>query len=186
MGFSGHHKNKNKTYFRCGIVGHKINKCTFLSARRPVVTTTTTTTTTIPKTTIEEIHSESEKKNPDQKHSQELKLFHGNSEQKWGKFQGKMDGPPFLLSILINQIKFFNVLWDTGCLFYGIVDFESVTKYLLKRMKITPRNMQCYDGSTNGVCDGIILIWFDINGHVDNSFCYVVFKIKYNLILGKP
>ena len=39
-----------------------------------------------------------------------------------------MDGPLFILSILINQIKFANILCDTGCLFYGIVDSKFVTK----------------------------------------------------------
>ena len=46
--------------------------------------------------------------------------------------------------------------------------------------------MQKYDGSTGGVCNEIISIRFDINGHVKNSFCYVAFRLKYDLILGKP
>ena len=46
--------------------------------------------------------------------------------------------------------------------------------------------MQGYDGSTNGVCNEIIPIRFDIKGHVENSFCYVAFKLNYDLILGKP
>ena len=46
--------------------------------------------------------------------------------------------------------------------------------------------MQGYDGSTNGVCNEIISIRFDINGHVENSFFYVAFKLKYDLILVKP
>ena len=53
-------------------------------------------------------------------------------------------------------------------------------------MKITFRDMQGYDGLTNGVCNEIISIRFDINGHVENSFCYVALKLKYDLILGKP
>ena len=44
-----------KKCFSCGIVGHKMNKCIFLFARRPVVTATKTT---IPKKNIEKIHSE--------------------------------------------------------------------------------------------------------------------------------
>ena len=97
-----------------------------------------------------------------------------------------MDGPFFILSALINHIKFVNVFCDTGCLFYGIVDSKFVTKCGLKRMEITCRNMQGYDGSTNGVCNEIISIRFDINGYVENSFCYVAFKLRYDLILGKP
>ena len=46
--------------------------------------------------------------------------------------------------------------------------------------------MQGYDGLMNGVCNEVILIRFDINGHVENSFCYVAPKLKYDLILGKP
>ena len=52
-------KRKEKgACFRCGIVGHRVNKCFFLPARRPVVTAATMTTTTIPKTTIEKVDSE--------------------------------------------------------------------------------------------------------------------------------
>ena len=53
-------------------------------------------------------------------------------------------------------------------------------------MKIIFRNMQGYDDLTNGVCNEIISIRFDINDHVENSFCYVGLKLKYDLILGKP
>ena len=96
-----------------------------------------------------------------------------------------MDGPFFILSILVNQIKFAKILCDTGCLFYGIVDSKFVTKCGLERMKITLRDMQGYDGITNGVCNEVVSIRFDINGHVENSFCYVAPKLRYNLILGK-
>ena len=123
---------------------------------------------------------------PDQHRGQELELSHESLEQKWGEFQNKIDGPLFVLSVLMNQIKFVNALCDLGCLFYGIVDSKFATKCGLKRMKITFRNMQGYDGLTNGVCNEIILIRFDINGHVENSFCYVALKLRYDLILGKP
>ena len=93
-----------------------------------------------------------------------------------------MDGPFSVLSVLIYHFKFANAFCDTGCLFYGIVD----SKCGLKRMKITFRDMQRYDGLTNGVCNEVVSIRFDINGHVENSFCYVAFKLKYDLILGKP
>ena len=46
--------------------------------------------------------------------------------------------------------------------------------------------MQGYDGSTNDVCNEVISIRFGINGHVENSFCYVAPKLRYDLILGKP
>ena len=85
----------------------------------------------------------------------------------------------------MNEIKFANVLCDTGCLFYGIVDSKFVTKCGFERMKIIFRNMQGYNGITNGVCNEVVLIRFDINGHVENSFCYVALKLKYDLILGK-
>ena len=80
-----------------------------------------------------------------------------------------MDGVPFVLSILINHIKYVNVLCDIGYLSYEIVDSKFTTKYGLKRMEILFRNMQKYDGLTNGVFNEIISILFDINGHVENS-----------------
>ena len=36
-------RREKRTCFRCGIVGHRMDKCTFLPARRPVATATTTT-----------------------------------------------------------------------------------------------------------------------------------------------
>ena len=122
----------------------------------------------------------------DQNRGQKLKLFHGNLEQKWGEYQNKMDGLPFLLSILINETLFVNALYDIGCLFNGIVDSKFVTKFGLKFMKIIFRNMQRHNDSTNGVCNEIILVRFDINKHVEISFYYVVFKLNYNMILKKP
>ena len=53
-------------------------------------------------------------------------------------------------------------------------------------MKIIFRNMQKYDGLAEGVCNEIISIRFDSNGYIENSFCYVAFELKYDLILGKP
>ena len=38
----------------------------------------------------------------------------------------------------------------------------------------------------SGVCNEIIFIRFDINGHVENSFCYVALKLKYDFNFGKP
>ena len=46
--------------------------------------------------------------------------------------------------------------------------------------------MQGYDNLTDGVCNEIISIRFDINGYIENSFGYVVSKLKYELIIGKP
>ena len=137
-------KKNKKSCFRCGIVGHRVNKCIFLFARRPVVMVTVTTatvippttTTTIPKTTIEKIHSESEKKIPNQNRGQKLNFFHGNLKQRWVEFQKKMDVPPFVLSVLINRIKFVNALCDIGCLFHGFIESKFVTKCGLKRMEI--------------------------------------------------
>ena len=96
-----------------------------------------------------------------------------------------MEELPLGLSILINKIKFINALCDTGYSFYGIFDSKFVTKCGLKCMKIVFRNMQGYEGLTNDICNEKILIRFDINWYVENSFCYVVFKLKYDLILGK-
>ena len=54
-------RKKEGACFRCGIVGHKVDKCTFFPARRPMVAAATTTTTTIPGT-IEKVISKSGKK----------------------------------------------------------------------------------------------------------------------------
>ena len=38
--------------------------------------------------------------------------------------------------------------------------------------------MQRYDNLKNSVYNKIIFIRFDINGYIENSFCYIAFKIK--------
>ena len=53
-------------------------------------------------------------------------------------------------------------------------------------MKITSRDMQKNDSLKNGVCNEMVLIRFDINRYIENSICYVAFKLGYDLILWKP
>ena len=101
----------------------------FFFAERRLVVTVTMTTTTIPKQPSKNSFGSGKKIDFLQYREQELYFFHGNLEQK------RMDGPPFVISILINQNKFVNVFCDTGCLFYGIVDSKFITKCGLKGMK---------------------------------------------------
>ena len=83
-------KGKKGVSFRCGIVGHRVNKCIFLPARRSVATNG-------------HCYSDDDSKNNhrkslfrigktttfDQNRGQKLKLSHGSLELKWGEFQKK-------------------------------------------------------------------------------------------------
>ena len=97
-----------------------------------------------------------------------------------------MDGPPFVLSILVSKIKFIKVLWDAGYIFYVVIDWKFDTQFVLKRMKIIFRKVQKSNCSKNGVCNEIILIRFNINKYIKSSFCSVAFKLKYEFFWGKP
>ena len=76
---------------------------------------------------------------------------------------------------------------DTGCLSYGICDSKFATRNNLQRLKISPREIQGFDGSA-GQIDEVVCVSMDIEGHYeDRVFFYVVpHLVGYDLILGMP
>lgn len=108
--------------------------------------------------------------------------------QEWEEFQEHMDGPPFLVSTLVNKVCFAKTLVDSGCLSYGLVSSSFAIRNNLQRIKISPLRMSGFDDLTEGEVTEVAVISMDIDGHhEERAFLYVVPKIAdSDMILGMP
>lgn len=100
-----------------------------------------------------------------------------------------MDGPPFLLSVLINKECYASSLIDSGCLSYGLIDSRFARKHKLQRMRIRPRETSGYDGYRGGEITEVATMDISIDGYgQEKAFFYVVPRLAegYDMILGKP
>ena len=98
-----------------------------------------------------------------------------------------MDGPPFLAPVLINQSCYTTALPDSGCLSYGLIDSKFASKCGLERIPIPPRAMEGFDEMREEVCEEVVSVQLDVNGHTESAFFYVAPKLaNYDIILGRP
>lgn len=108
-------------------------------------------------------------------------------KEAWNRFEKSMDGEPFVVSALVNDISFANALIDTGCLSYGLCDSRFAQKNNLKRIRITPREVSGFDGKVSSSVDEVAVISLDLDGHRESRvFCYVLPIGHYDMILGMP
>ena len=109
--------------------------------------------------------------------------------EEWKKFQEKsMDGPPFLVSTLVNRDCFAKTLLDSGCLSYGLVSSSFVIENDLQRIKIPARSLSGFDAPSEDTVTEVAVVSLDIDGHHESrSFLYVVPRLEsYDIILGLP
>jgi predicted aspartyl protease len=98
-----------------------------------------------------------------------------------------MEGPPFIVSTLVNRDCIAHTLIDTGCLSYGVINSRFAQKHNLQRIRVRPRTMTGYDNTTESVVDEVAAIRIDIDGHVEEvAYFYIVPKLAYDMILGLP
>ena len=99
-----------------------------------------------------------------------------------------MDGPPFLISILVNKECFARTLIDTGYLSYGLVDSRFATKNKLQRISIPSRDLTGFDAPSIGQVTEIAAVSIDIdNYYKKRSFFYIVPRLaSYDIILEIP
>ena len=98
-----------------------------------------------------------------------------------------MDGEPFVVSALINDISFASTLIDTGCLSYGLCDPRYARKHNLARLRIQPREVTAFDGKVSASVDEVVVVTLDLDGHRESRlFMYVVPIGHYDMILGMP
>ena len=109
--------------------------------------------------------------------------------EEWKKFQEKsMDGPPFLVSTLVNRDCFAKTLLDSGCLSYGLVSSSFAIENDLQRIKIPARSLSGFDAPSEDTVTEVAVVSLDIDGHHESrSFLYVVPRLEsYDIILGLP
>lgn len=98
-----------------------------------------------------------------------------------------MDGDPFLVDIRLNGTDFTTGLVDYGCLCYAAMNEELFRSLKLPRIPIPPRKLENATGDPNTAIDTVTFASVDIDGHQrQRIFFYVVPKLNYSIILGKP
>lgn len=172
-------RRRNGQCYRCGKDGHIVRDCDLLPAVRPVVQTAAQQQ--------QRVITESPKGRvaPGQNRDQEQRTK--PTLEEWKEFEKKMDQPPFLVPVLIDQLYYAKTLLDSGCLSYGLIDSKFASKCDLERLKISPRKMDGFEDLTEGVCDEVAVVRLDINGHTERAFFYVAPRLAaYDVILGDP
>lgn len=107
--------------------------------------------------------------------------------EAWKHFEKSMIGNPFVVSALVNDIKFADTLVDTGCLCYGLCDTRFAQKHNFTRIPIKPREITAFDGKVSSIIDEIAVVTLDLDGHREERvFMYVTPIGDYNMILGMP
>ena len=98
-----------------------------------------------------------------------------------------MDGPPFLVSVLVNQKCYIDTLLDGGCFLNGLISFTFVSRCKLERLKISVRFMIGFDQISDKICDEVVAVRLDIGNYTEQACFYVVPQLaNHDMILGQP
>lgn len=98
-----------------------------------------------------------------------------------------MDGDPFLVDIRLNGTDFTTGLVDYGCLCYAAINEQLFRSLKLPQIPIPPRKVENATDNPNTVIDTVTYVSVDIDGHQrQRVFFYVILKLNYSIILGKP
>ncbi|KAI0997402.1 hypothetical protein K3495_g10783 [Podosphaera aphanis] len=104
------------------------------------------------------------------------------------KAEKEMNGNPFLVDVLINNLFTVPALIDSGCDCLAAISNSLVRKADLPRIEVSPRKLT---EATNSVQDGELItemtkIELDINGYQRTLYAYIIPGLSHGLILGKP
>ena len=98
-----------------------------------------------------------------------------------------MDGKPFVVLALINNISFVNTLIDTRCLSYGLCDSNYARRNNLTRLRITLREVTTFNGKVSTSIREVVVVTLDLDRHREaRVFMYVLPIGHYDIILGMP
>ena len=105
----------------------------------------------------------------------------------WNRFEKSMEGEPFVISALVNDISFANTLVDCGCLSYALCDSDYAQKHNLTRLRIPSREVVGFDGKVSASVNELAVVNLDLDGHCEvKVFMYIVPIGHYDMILGMP
>lgn len=75
---------------------------------------------------------------------------------------------------------------DTGCLCFAVLDKSLVRQHKLHRVAIQPRSIKLADGKIGAFISEITCVNMDIDGRQERIWGYVIPKLAYPIIFGKP
>ena len=75
---------------------------------------------------------------------------------------------------------------DTGCLCFAVFDESLVCAHNLRKIEISPRPLRLADGKIGARITHITCVDMDIDGRQETIWGYVMPKLAYPIILGKP
>ena len=82
----------------------------------------------------------------------------------------KMDGPPFLIDILLNSGLFETALVDSGCLCFSAFSGALVRRQKLPRIRIKERDLQLAEGDREKKrIHFITYVDMDVDGHQETG-----------------
>lgn len=97
-----------------------------------------------------------------------------------------MNGPPLIIDCFVNESFFVKTMIDTGCFCFSVFDESLVRKHNFYCVEISPRPLRLANGKIGATITHIANINMDLNGHSENIWGYVMPKLAYPIILGKP
>ena len=97
-----------------------------------------------------------------------------------------MHSSPFLVDCVINDSTLVKSLIDTGCLCFSVFDKYFVRQNNLKTIKIKPIPLRLASGNLTDVITEVTCVKLTIKYYSHTVYGYVVPKLAYSIILGKP
>lgn len=105
----------------------------------------------------------------------------------WSNFERSIDGNPFFVTTIINNVTSASTLIDTGCLSNGHCDSLFTQKHNRARLPIKPREVIDFDSKVSSIVNEDVTVDIDLDGHRQSkTFLYVVPIGYYDMILGMP
>jgi hypothetical protein len=84
----------------------------------------------------------------------------------------------------VNTVYNASALVDSGCLCYALVSRKFACRSHLERFSITPRMIEGIDGKLLEI-EEVARFTFDIYGHREHAYAYVIAYMDEDVILGK-
>lgn len=107
--------------------------------------------------------------------------------KEWSEQKLNMFDPLFLVPGQVNQMANADVLPDSGCNTYSLIDSSFVRKHRLQRIQTRGYSLSAYDDRPSEQVDAVVKFHLNIGGVGSTVWAYEVRKLKdYDIILGTP
>ena len=97
-----------------------------------------------------------------------------------------MNVKPLVIDCLVNKSFYVKSMLDTGCLCFSVFDESLVRANNFHNVEITPRPLRLADGKVGAEITHMARVNIDIDGRQEIIWGYVMPRLAYPIILGKP